>query len=219
MRRHAVAGAAQPRRDGDVEMVAKTLGMVGSAAAQRDAAPRLPVQACGEPLAVDGDHLAGFDPADPGEEAPRSIFGHQREKFGRPDLVGSIIHGRKGMETLGHRGEGDKALCAMIMERPVADRVAGQIEAAGGRIPQREGVITDQVDERFAFPPLPGAHQQGGVAHRRCLAGLQAKLRSEIFAIVEPQVGDEDKTAAAALLRPAIPDILRKTAVEATRMA
>ena len=93
----------------------------------------------------------------------------------------------------------------------MADIVAGEGEAALGRVPEREGEIAEQALDRLVAPALERVQEDGGVGEAPALD--QAQLRGERVAIVQPHVGDQDEATGAGL-RAAVMRVFRQQPVK-----
>jgi hypothetical protein len=169
-------------------MVAKAFLKVAGGSPHRLAA-RLPVAAAGHgAVCRDSDDLAGLDPADPFEEAARTVLGEQSEELGATHLIGGVGNFGKGVEALGHGREGREPLAEMVMERAAAERVAGEDQPALGRIPEGEGIVAGGGVEQAFAETLPGGEEEGRIGGSGKLGRIEAEGSGEAFAVVEPNV-------------------------------
>ena len=94
------------------------------------------------------------------EEAAPVTLGKQRNELGDRLLVGFIGDFGKGMEPFRHGREGEEIAAAVIMERALAEEVAGENEGAVLLVPQREGEIPGETIERGVAPALERPEQR-----------------------------------------------------------
>ena len=160
----------------------------------------------------DDRQLAGLDPADPLEEAGRTAFRQQGEQLGDADFVRRVGDFGQRVQALGHRGEGEEAGAAMIMERPHPDRIARQDQPARRHVPEGEGIIAEQMGEAILTPFLPGGEQEGGVRHPGRFRPADAERAGQLVAIVEPDIGDQAPAAPTAGERLAVERIFGEAA-------
>ena len=96
-------------------------------------------------------------------------------------------------------GEAERVAAEAVEEGLLADPVAGQEEALATGIPEREGKIADQTVERALAPAVEALEQNGGIADLPGLFRRQAQRRNQVVPVVEPDVGNENQAAVAAL--------------------
>ena len=115
----------------------------------------------------------------------------------------------EGVEPLGHRGKGEEAAAAVEVERPMAEEVAGR-EARRWpvAVPPGEGEIAAQPVDRFLPPSFERAQDDRAVGEPRRLVRVGAEVGAEIGAVVEPRIGDEQRTSVGAADRTAVELVL-----------
>ena len=77
------------------------------------------------------------------------------------------------MQALRHAGKGKELVAAMIMERPLAERIAREQQSATRAIPHGERIVADDAVEKGFLPALESRKKDCCVAEARaCDAGI-----------------------------------------------
>ena len=96
------------------------------------------------------------------------------------------------------------------MQWPLAGEIAHQQEPLRRRVPQYKGKIADQPRQRLLAPAVETFEQNRRIAKLLGIAGRQAKLHRQFFAIVETHIGNKRKPAVAAVQRLAVMAVFRE---------
>ncbi len=101
----------------------------------------------------------------------------------------------QGMAGPWHRGEGEEIRPAVIMERALAEEIAGEDEVVPGGVPEGEGEIAGQPIHRPFAPAEERSHQHRGVRLAGEVGLRAVEVAPEILAVVEADVRDKGKAA------------------------
>ena len=87
-------------------------------------------------------------------------------------------------------GKGEEAIAAEVVERPDAERVAGEKYAAGGRVVEGDGEVAIELFCEGVTPLRVGREHAAGIAR----VARQAERRDDLVAAVDAAVKDEPDT-------------------------
>ncbi len=150
--------------------------------------------------------MTGLDALDPREIGLGPRFRKQDDEFRDAVLVRRARDLGQHVQALGHAGKGEQARRAMIVQRPLAQRIARENDPASRAIPDGKGEIADHAVEAAHIPAFEGRQQDRRVAQRA--SGRQAQRGDELVAIVQTDIGHQDDVARQANKRLPVVDIL-----------
>jgi hypothetical protein len=102
-------------------------------------------------------------------------------------LLEAALDAGQSQQALGHGGEGEEVLAAVVEEGTVADVVAGGEELLAAGRPDGEGEAAEDVIQAGWPPTEPRSHQDGGVGQ---VCGVdQAEGAGEILAVIQAEIG------------------------------
>src|SRR5687768_8527635 len=102
----------------------------------------------------------------------------------------------------------------MVIERPLAKKVAREQKLSCLRVPQRKCEVADQSLERGFVPAIEAGKQDPGVAQLGRRDRGDSECRTKLVAIVQPDVGDQCEAVVGAVQRLPIERILGYSPIE-----
>jgi hypothetical protein len=117
------------------------------------------------------------------------------------------------VKTLRRGRGGEEAGGGVVVKRALAEGIAGEEKRGGPPVPAGEGIVAEDPFERLDTPCLQAGQQERRVG-QGLGAGLAAEPLQQLFAIVEPDIGDERETAVRAGQRLAVIFVFREELVE-----
>ena len=187
---------ARRRRDRDVQKFTRAFDVILFAGVRRRSIEvGGPVFARLDAVAVDGHQRPARNPLDAAVERALLFALVDGDELRQSQFVDRTRHARQCEQAAERGREGNEARPAMVEQRPVAEAVAHQREAARLDIPARESKGTEAPRYAVIAATFVHEHEEARVGRAGELRIAKAQSGGEFLAIVEP--GERSKQRAA----------------------
>ena len=190
-----VRRVARRRRDRDVQELARAFDVILFAGVRRRSVEvGGPVFARLDTGAVDGHQRPAGNPLDAAVERALLFADVDGDELRQPQFVDRARYAGQRQQAAQRGREGDEARPAMKEQRPVAEAVAHQRQAARLDIPAREGKGAEAPRHTVIAEAFVHGHEEAHVGRAGEFRTDKAQPGGEFLAIVEPGEGRKQRT-------------------------